>query len=246
MPTVHRTLRPLAYIAPVDNADAPTAAWTPKKPEEILALKVCDPAVGSGSFPVAALRFLTDALYRSLEHHGRLRDEGNKTVIALAEGRESAGRLDEDLLPCRPTDADFEPRLKARLRRYVVERCLYGVDLDPLAIELCRLALWIETMDRELPFSFLDHKFKCGNALVGAWFDRFRHYPVMAWLREGGDKGHTTGVHFAKEARAKAIAKHLKDVIKPDLRRFLIDRMRGQGDLLRRGGRPPSRSTTRP
>lgn len=233
VPTVHRTLRPLAYIAPVDNPDAATAAWTPKKPEEILALKVCDPAVGSGSFPVAALRFLTDALYRSLEHHGRLReggDEGNKTVIALAEGRESAGRLDEDLLPCRPTDADFEPRLKARLRRYVVERCLYGVDLDPLAIELAKIALWIETMDRELPFSFLDHKFKCGNALVGCWFDRFRHYPIMAWLREGGDKSHTTGVHFTKEARTKAIARHLKDVIKPDLV-AMIDRMRGQGDL---------------
>lgn len=225
VPTVHRTLRPLAYIAPVDNADAPTAAWTPKRPEEILALKVCDPAVGSGSFPVAALRFLTDALYRSLEHHGRLRDEGNRTVIALAEGRESVGRLDEDLLPCRPSDADFEPRLKARLRRYIVERCLYGVDLDPLAIELGKIALWIETMDRELPFSFLDHKFKCGNALVGCWFDRFRHYPIMAWLREGGDKGHTTGVHFAKEARTKAIARHLKDVVKPDLLAF-IERFR--------------------
>lgn len=236
VPTVHRTLRPLAYIAPADNADAPTAAWTPRKPEEILALKVCDPAVGSGSFPVAALRFLTDALYRSLEHHGRLRDEGNKTVIALAEGRESAGRLDEDLLPCRPTDADFEPRLKARLRRYIVERCLYGVDLDPLAIELAKIALWIETMDRELPFSFLDHKFKCGNALVGCWFDRFRHYPIMAWLREGGDKSHTTGVNYPKEARTKAIAKHLKDVIKPDLVAS-IDRMRGQGDLFTAEGK---------
>ena len=91
-------------------------------------------------------------------------------------------------------------------------------------------------MDRELPFSFLDHKFKCGNALVGCWFDRFRHYPIMAWLREGGDKGHTTGVHFAKEARTKAIAKHLKDVIKPDLV-AMIDRMRGQGDLFTAEGK---------
>ncbi len=230
VPTVHRTLRPLAYTPPADDPDAPTAAWTPKRPEDILALKVCDPAVGSGSFPVAALRFLTDALYRALEHHGRLRDDGNKTVIALAEGRESTGRLDEDLLPCRPTDPDFEPRLKARLRRYVVERSLYGVDLDPLAIELAKISLWIETMDRELPFSFLDHKFKCGNALVGCWFDRFRHYPVMAWHREGGDKNHTTAVHFKKDARTKAIKAHLKDVIKPDLI-AMLDRMRGQDDL---------------
>ena len=85
------------------------------------------------------------------------------------------------------------------LRRHVVERCIYGVDLDPLAVELCRLSLWIETMDRDLPFSFLDHKVKCGNSLVGAWFDQFQHYPVMAWKnREGGDKGHSNGVHFSQ------------------------------------------------
>lgn len=235
VPTVHRTLRPLAFDPPqrpggTPDHDAPTALWTPRKPEQILSLKVCDPAVGSGSFPVAALRFLTDALYRALEHHGRLREEGNRTLIALAEGRESAGRLDEDHLPCRPTDAEFEPRLKARLRRYIVERCLYGVDLDPLAVELARIALWIETMDRELPFSFLKHKFKEGNSLVGCWFDRFRHYPIMAWEREGGDSGHTTGVHFQKEARTKAIRRFKADVVRPDLIAF-IDRLRGQGEL---------------
>ena len=55
-------------------------------------------------------------------------------------------------------------------------------------------------MDRELPFGFLDHKVKCGNALVGAWFDQFQHYPAMAWKnREGGDKTHSNGVHFEEE-----------------------------------------------
>ena len=74
VPTVHRTLRPLAYDPPVGkdgkpNPDAPPASWTPKLPERILDLKVCDPACGSGTFPLAALRFLTDALYASLQHH---------------------------------------------------------------------------------------------------------------------------------------------------------------------------------
>ena len=96
------------------------------------------------------------------------------------------------------------------------------MDLDPLAVELCRLALWIETMDRGLPFSFLDHKIKCGNALIGAWFNQFQHYPVMAWKnREGGDKNHSNGVHFEKEARTKAIKSFVKDALTPDLRRFL-------------------------
>src|SRR4029079_9484233 len=77
----------------------------------------------------------------------------------------------------------------------VVERCVYGVDMDPLAIELARLSLWVETMDRELPFEFLDHRLKVGNALVGCWFDRFRDYPLMAWMREGGDASFNTFVN---------------------------------------------------
>jgi len=240
VPTVQRTLRPLAFDPPTHgdgspNTDAPLLAWKPKPPEAILALKVCDPACGSGTFPVAALRYLTDALYESLHFHDRITEDGERALVRLFEP--SAGeaalsdpgadpvpeeRLGQELLPCRSEDETFEPRLKALLRRHVVERCIYGVDLDPLAVELCRLSLWIETMDRALPFSFLDHKVKCGNALVGAWFDTFRHYPVMAFKnREGGDKGHSNGVHFAKDARGKALKAFVKDVLTPDLRRYL-------------------------
>ena len=141
--------------------------------------------------------------------------------------------LDVELIPCPPDDDRFEPRLKAVLRRHVVERCLYAVDLDPLAVELCRLSLWIETMDRTLPFGFLDHKVKCGNALIGAWFDQFRHYPVMAWKnREGGDKNHTNGVHFEQDARSKAIKAFVKDELKPDLELFLQGADLYQEDLL--------------
>ena len=231
VPTVHRTLRPLAYDPPTGtdgSADpaTPAARWTPKLPERILALTVCDPACGSGTFPLAALRFLTDALYTSLQHHKRLTADGERTLVRLLGIRADAEREDEsladELIPCRPDEDDFEPRLRAVLRRYVVERCIYAVDLDPLAVELCRLSLWIETMDRNLPFGFLDHKIKCGNALVGAWFDQFRHYPAMAWKnREGGDRNHGNGVHFEKNARTTAIKVFVKERLTPDLRRFL-------------------------
>ncbi len=234
VPTVHRTLRPLVYNPPTGedgkpDLDAPPALWTPKPPEAILAIKACDPACGSGTFDVAALRYLTDALYASLHHHDRIVQAGERAVIRLlsAAPRSKDGieeRLGEELLPCRPEDPLFEQRLKAMLRRHIVERCIYGVDLDPLAVELCRLSLWIETMDPELPFSFLDHKIKCGNSLVGAWFDQFQHYPAMAWKnREGGDKTHTNGVHFRKEARTQAIKTFVKDTLTPDLRHFLQD-----------------------
>jgi hypothetical protein len=243
VPTVQRTLHPLAYDPPSradgsPDAEAPPDRWIPKAPEDILALKVCDPACGSGTFLVAALRYLTEALYESLILHDRVSDdpERERAVVRLIEppagkpaGAPSPGgppvpeeRLTEELVPCRVADAEFEPRLKALLRRHVVERSLYGVDIDPLAVELARLSLWIETMDRSLPFSFLDHKIKCGNSLVGAWFDTFRHYPVMAFKnREGGDKGHTNGVHFAKDARGKALKAFASGTLKADLVRFL-------------------------
>ena len=243
VPTAHRTLRPLAYTPPVGadgqpNFDAPASAWTPRTPEEILALKVCDPACGSGTFPVAALRFLTDALYASLQHHGRISEAGERAIVRLLDRRatpEAEDLLGTEQLRCRPSDETFEPRLKAILRRHVVERCIYGVDLDPLAMELCRLSLWIETMDRDLPFSFLDHKIKRGNSLVGAWLDTFQHYPVMAWKnREGGDKGHTNGVHFGKAARSKAIKAFMQTTLTPDLQTFLRGRTLFHEDLQER------------
>ena len=262
VPIVQRTLRPLAYDPPsgpdgTPDVDAPHARWTPKRTEEILALTVCDPACGSGTFPLAALRFLTDALFSSLQHHERIEPDGERALVRLlglrgngADGEEarevnssqgeaggSAGPaeigLGDELIPCPPDDDRFEPRLKAVLRRHVVERCIYAVDLDPLAVELCRLSLWIETMDRTLPFGFLDHKAKCGNALIGAWFDQFRHYPVMAWKnREGGDKNHTNGVHFKQGARTKAIKDFVRDRLKPDLELFLRGADLFQEDLL--------------
>ena len=242
VPTVQRTLRPLAYdpptgLPPEEARHAPPAEWTPKLPEDILSIKACDPACGSGSFALAALRFLTEALYASLRHHGRIEASGNQSLVwmlGIKTGKGDEGeRLSDEQIPCPPDHPDFEPLLKARLRRHVVERCIYAVDLDPLAVELCRLSLWIETMDRDLPFGFLDHKVKCGNALVGAWFDQFQHYPAMAWKnREGGDKTHSNGVHFEKNARGKVIKAFHKDRLTPDMKRFLEGRTLFQEDLL--------------
>lgn len=192
VPLVRRTLAPLL------------GGETLVAPEQILALKICDPSMGSGSFLVAALRILTDALLRSLYAHGRIQVHGPQTVVTLASGQPSCGELCEETLPQPPDHASFEPALRARLKRHLVERCLYGIDLDPLAVELGKLALWVETMDRDLPFGFLDHKLKVGNALIGTWLDSFLTYPVQAWERESGEKGHT-GVHFAPDAWAKAL-----------------------------------------
>src|SRR5579884_3752576 len=215
VPITRRTLEPLLYTTAEDGTRLP------RKPEEILALKVCDPACGSASFLVAALHYITDALFQSLVYYRRINaipDENGVYIrITLPFGEPSRARPEEELLPVRADDERLEPMTKARLRRYVVERCLYGVDLSPLAVELARMSLWIETMDRDLPFTFLDHKIKVGNSLVGAWFDTFREYPVMAWLRDGGDARHTNGVRYKPNEWTNAIKQTRNDVIKPEI-----------------------------
>jgi hypothetical protein len=251
-PTVHRTLRPLAYDPPDAGDEAPLAEWTPKPPEVILALKVCDPAVGSGSFLVAALRFLSDALWRSVLHARWVTEDGNGFVVN-ATGSEPPPWFAECVRDLPVTAGDAEGHIRARLRRVVVERCVYGVDLDPLAIELARLSLWVETMNRDLPFEFLDHRLKLGNALVGCWFDRFRDYPAMAWMREGGDANHENFVHHfrtyvatrgrrrGEEIRAgdkwtTAIKEWRDNQVRPALVNWIV----GQGSLLNEiDGRAP-------
>ncbi|MCC6216408.1 MAG: hypothetical protein IT376_16220, partial [Polyangiaceae bacterium] len=167
LPTVRRTLEPL-----LQNTDGSF-----KTPEEILSLKVCDPAMGSGSFLVAGLRVLTEAVIASIHHHKRLVAKDGSDLV----------HIDCALLPDADQDQSADGAL-AIVRRAVVEHCLYGVDLDPLAVELARVSLWVETLDKRLPFTFLDHKLRCGDALTGAWLDRFRDYPLLAWWRQSPDE----------------------------------------------------------
>jgi len=125
-PIVRTTLEPILHaLGPQPHA------------EEILALKVCDPAMGSGAFLVEACRFLGDAVVRAWEVHGET--------------------------PEIPPDED--PQLFAR--RLVAQRCLYGVDKNPFAVDLAKLSLWLGTLARDHPFTFLDHAFRCGDSLVG-------------------------------------------------------------------------------
>ena len=152
-PIARRALRELAYVGDI-----------PRTPEEILALKVCDPACGSASFLLSALRFLTEALVESLHHYQRLLPNPSGVIVRLADGH-AVTQLSDETIPKPIGDPDFNDYLRAYLRRHIVERCLYGVDMDALAIELGRLALWIETMDPRLPFGFLDHK-QIGRAHV--------------------------------------------------------------------------------
>ena len=155
-PIVQHTLEPLVYAGPAEGL--PPADWKLKSPKEILALKVCDLAMGSGAFLVQACRYLAERLVEAWERAER---EHPGEVLVTPEGKLSAAQPLERLLPTDPAE-----RL-AIARRYVADRCLYGVDINPMAVEMAKLSLWLITLQRDRPFTFLDHALKCGDSLLG-------------------------------------------------------------------------------
>lgn len=155
-PVVQHTLEPLVYTGPAEGL--PQDQWRLKSPKELLALKVCDLAMGSGAFLVQACRYLAERLVEAWERAER---EHPDQVLVTPDGELSAASPAERLLP-----PDAGERL-ALARRYVADRCLYGVDINPMAVEMAKLSLWLITLQRDRPFTFLDHAFKCGDSLLG-------------------------------------------------------------------------------
>src|SRR5207248_9075988 len=158
--------------------------------------------------------------------------------LTLPSGRPRTNKGDEEPVPFPPDDPQrghtFEERVKALLRRHVVERCVYGVDINALAVELARVSLWVETLDPELPFSFLDHKIKVGNSLVGCWLDRVLDYPLKAWEREGGDGKdgpRTQRIDTLLKGEKKGNKRTGDGVVKREMRALIERRFVGQTTL---------------
>lgn len=152
---VAETLTPVAYCGPAEGKVP--EEWELKSAEELLELKICDPAMGSGAFLVQACRWLSDRLveaWSATEETGKQIDSEGRIV----EGDTAAG-FD-------PLSQDAEERAIVA-RRLVAERCLYGVDKNPLAVELAKLSLWLTTMSKGRPFGFLDHNLRSGDSLLG-------------------------------------------------------------------------------
>jgi hypothetical protein len=150
---VAETLTPVAYVGPAEGR--PRAEWVLKSPAELLDLKICDPAMGSGAFLVQACRWLADRL---VEAWARAEAEGHTVGID--------GWVAEAGATVEPLPRDVEERTIVA-RRLVAERCLYGVDLNPLAVELAKLSLWLTTLAKGRPFGFLDHNLRQGDSLLG-------------------------------------------------------------------------------
>ncbi len=125
-PIVRTTLRPILEDL-----------GTNPKPEQLLTLKVCDPAMGSGAFLVETCRQLAEQLVKAYDLHGR------------------------------PTDIAPDEDVLLYAQRQVAQHCLYGVDKNPFAVDLGKLSLWLATLARDHAFTFLDHSIRHGDSLVG-------------------------------------------------------------------------------
>ncbi len=143
-PIVRRTLEPL--LAAMSSKGEPSS-------QQLLSLKICDPAMGSGAFLVETCRFLGDHVVAAWER------EGQTDKIASAK---------EDVVN--------------HARRLVAQKCLYGVDKNPFAVHLAKLSLWLVTLAKEEPFTFVDHCLRHGDSLVGLSFAQIK---AFHWKPEG-------------------------------------------------------------
>ncbi|HET6328206.1 MAG TPA: hypothetical protein VFG04_26220 [Planctomycetaceae bacterium] len=155
-PIVRYTLEPLVYDDPSDAK--PADEWRLRSARQLLDLKICDLACGAGAFLVQACRYLSERLLEAWEDAEKQHPD---VPGVLPYGDASTQAPHEELLP---------RTIKARqtaARRIVAQRCLYGVDKSPLAVEMAKLSLWLLTISKDQPFTFLDHCLRSGDSLVG-------------------------------------------------------------------------------
>ena len=150
---VKETLEPLVYVGPADGK--PREDWTLRQPCELIDLRICDPAMGSGAFLVQVCRWLSERLV-----------EAWAEAEAAGQAITAEGEVVTDICALEPLGGDAEDRMLTA-RRLIAERCLYGVDMNPLAVELAKLSIWLITLAKGRPFGFLDHNLRCGNSLIG-------------------------------------------------------------------------------
>ena len=185
-------------------------AGGPLRPEQILDLKVCDPAMGSGAFLVEACRQLGGALVEAWQAHDAMPDippDENEIIFA---------------------------------RRQVAQRCLYGVDRNPKAVDLAKLSLWLVTLAKDHPLTFLDHALRPGDALVGLTRRQLRafHWKDDAKPFQAGFEAMRAREHLARAGELRRRIREADDsVSETELRQLCkeadreTDNLRLLGDL---------------
>lgn len=172
----------------------------------LLSLRFCDPAMGSGHFLVALVDYLADRVLEAItEAEQELGQQAghapyvspvtqaidNVRALILAEAKVHGWNV---------APAQLDDRLL--VRRMILKRCIYGVDRNPMAVELAKVSLWLHTFTVGAPLSFLDHHLRCGDSVLG---DRVRG--TMDWLEANG------AMHINRDVRrAKNTAQLMIDI----------------------------------
>lgn len=199
---VSETLEPVVFVGP--SSGQPRQSWVLRTAEELLSLRICDPAMGSGAFLVQVCRYLSERLVDAWKHaeaSGKVITADGSVVDAIGSSEPLTGLAEE-----RITIA----------RRLVAERCLYGVDLNPLAVELAKLSIWLVTLAKGRPFEFLDHNVRCGDSLLGV--EAIEKLARLS-LKDGGERQLFAGeieaaVSAARELRTqlRRLTRDIRDV----------------------------------
>jgi hypothetical protein len=225
---VRYTLQPLVYEGVTTGK--PKEEWRLKPAKELLQLKVCDMAMGSGAFLVQVCRYLGERLVEAWETREQEKNQNKKSrlstpdsplpttetkqqkqskkwIVVTPEGELSQSRPDECVIP-----EDATERLIIA-KRIIAERCVYGVDKNPLAVEMAKLSLWLETLQKNKPFTFVDHALKCGDSLLGVSLEQLR-----CWnLETSGEVQFDVGSDRIRQEVDEAIALRLQIEAKPVL-----------------------------
>lgn len=188
---VQYALEPLVYEGPAEGRPRPE--WKLRSPAELVGLRVADIAMGSGAFLVAVCRYLAERLNEAWTEaetvcgmrlvftpRGELRvpfdpkspDRSSETQVDTPIGPLLVADPKDEALPLDPEER------QALARRTIADRCLYGVDINPMAAEMAKLSLWLITMRRDRPFTFLDHALKCGDSLVGVTLSELKAFSL--------------------------------------------------------------------
>ena len=198
------------------------------RPEAILDLKVCDPAMGSGAFLVEACRQLGDELMEAWHAH--------------------------DELPEIPPDEDEV----IYARRLIAQRCIYGVDRNPVAVDLAKVSLWLVTLAKDHPLTFVDHALRHGDSLVGLSRKQIEafHWDPDAPRFQAGFETMRVREHVEKVAELRARIREADESVSDwelhdlwDEARFELGKVRLFGDLVLaaffKGGKAKEREAKR-
>lgn len=196
---VRVTLEPLVYRNVEGKPGLLVEPKEVKSPRELLDLKICDIAMGSGAFLVQAVRYLGDRLVEAWDRAiASAQTADSNSVLTMPFAEPVVGGAGTDT---RAIDPEKRVEMILWARRYVVERCIYGVDVNPLAVEMAKLSLWLTTLAKDRPFTFLDHALRCGDSLVGV-----DQQQLLTWSLDRSGSGLPILEPIVRDAVDQAIA----------------------------------------